>query len=96
MKMDIDDAIAHAEAISICNKNKCGENHRQLAQWLRELKDLREVARQTRASILGWQPDEPTPMRHQMAIAIVRINNALKPNGPGELPASGGSVRPGG
>ena len=91
--MDIDDAIAHAEAISICNKNKCGENHRQLAQWLRELKDLREVARQTRASILGWQPDEPTPMRHQMAIAIGRINNALKPNTDAEQPARAKDTR---
>ena len=36
-----------------------------------------EVLRQVRASILGWQPDEPTPMRHQMALALRRINDVL-------------------
>lgn len=39
--MTIDEAIAHAEW---CADNSCGEcadEHRQLAEWLRELKDLR-------------------------------------------------------
>lgn len=39
--MTIDEAIEHAEW---CAENSCGEcadDHRQLAEWLRELKDLR-------------------------------------------------------
>ena len=32
---------------------------------------------QSRASILGWIPDELTPMAHQMKIALKRINSAL-------------------
>jgi len=39
--------------------------------------DMVECLRQVRASILGWRPDEPTPMRHQMALALQRINRVL-------------------
>lgn len=40
--MTIDEAIEHAEW---CVENSCGEcadDHRQLAEWLRELKELRQ------------------------------------------------------
>ena len=42
MAMSIDEAIQHCEEMALCNKNgECGEEHRQLAEWLSELKRLR-------------------------------------------------------
>ena len=42
MAMSIDEAIQHCEEMALCAKNgECGEEHRQLAEWLRELKRLR-------------------------------------------------------
>lgn len=42
--MTLDEAIKHAEKVAEQNKGcqKCAEEHRQLAEWLRELKELRE------------------------------------------------------
>ena len=40
-EMTLDEAIAHAEERA--DGTPCGENHRQLAEWLKELKKLREV-----------------------------------------------------
>jgi hypothetical protein len=56
---ELDEAIKHAEDVAILNENtckakpysklkrykKCGEEHRQLAEWLKELKQLREQTR---------------------------------------------------
>lgn len=58
-KMTLDEAIKHAEEVMVENLEKskcrnasdpiaikcgeCAEEHRQLAEWLRELKDYREV-----------------------------------------------------
>lgn len=39
--MTLDEAIDHAEKKS--SKTKCGEEHAQLAVWLKELKELRET-----------------------------------------------------
>lgn len=42
MAMSIDEAIQHCEEMALCTKNsECGEEHRQLEEWLRELKRLR-------------------------------------------------------
>ena len=42
MKMSLEDAIKHAEdkakELGCC---ECAEEHKQLAEWLKELKDLR-------------------------------------------------------
>lgn len=45
--MKIDEAIKHAEdTASVCNyKTKCHKEHKQLARWLRELKELRRYVR---------------------------------------------------
>lgn len=45
--MKIDEAIKHAEdTASVCNyKTKCHKEHKQLARWLRELKDRRRQMR---------------------------------------------------
>lgn len=45
-QMTIDEAIQHAEdasqrMLSNCNTHKCGEEHQQLVDWLKELKELR-------------------------------------------------------
>ena len=62
---------------------------RRLSSWFQSKHDLdqhkdRELIQtlvgeliQSRASILGWIPDELTPMAHQMKIALKRINSAL-------------------
>ena len=42
MAMSIDEAIQHCEEMALCTKNsECGEEHRQLEEWLIELKRLR-------------------------------------------------------
>ena len=41
--MTIDEAIKHAEEVAEEKRcEKCGEEHRQLAEWLKELKQLRK------------------------------------------------------
>ena len=39
----LEEAIFHAKAIAEDKCNKCGEEHRQLAVWLEELKQIREI-----------------------------------------------------
>lgn len=39
--MTLDEAIQHCEEIA-CENNECALEHKQLAQWLRELKQLRK------------------------------------------------------
>ena len=41
--MSIDEAIKHAEEVAEEKRcEKCGEEHHQLAEWLKELKQLRK------------------------------------------------------
>ncbi|WP_279325789.1 hypothetical protein [Clostridium thermobutyricum] len=39
--MTLDEAIEHCEEISKIKCDKCGREHKQLADWLKELKNLR-------------------------------------------------------
>ena len=39
--MTLEEAIAHAEEVAASGCGKCAEDHRQLAEWLRELRDRR-------------------------------------------------------
>ena len=42
--MTIDEAIAHAEEVATTTKCKeCAEEHRQLAEWLKELKEKKQA-----------------------------------------------------
>ena len=42
--MTLDEAIKHAEEVAAEKRcEKCGEEHRRLAEWLKELKQLRET-----------------------------------------------------
>lgn len=56
---DIDEAIIHAEQIAkdmeLCNK-ECADDHRQLAEWLKELKERREADK--------WRPISEPPKEH--------------------------------
>lgn len=37
----LDEAIQHCEEI-VCEHNECASEHKQLAEWLKELKELKE------------------------------------------------------
>ena len=39
----LDKAILHAEEVANNNCNECGREHRQLAKWLKELKNYKET-----------------------------------------------------
>lgn len=42
--MTIDEAIKHATEVSeTCDNKECGLDHKQLAKWLEELKELRYI-----------------------------------------------------
>lgn len=43
MKMDLDEAISHAKEVAKGKCDKCGEEHKQLAEWLEELKQYRKL-----------------------------------------------------
>ena len=40
-EMTIEEAIRHAEEVAQCKCDECGNQHRQLANWLKELVVLR-------------------------------------------------------
>jgi len=40
--MTLDEAIKHCEEIAYSKCDKCGEEHKQLAEWLKELKERKE------------------------------------------------------
>ena len=40
--MTIDEAIKHCEEVADSKCDECGAEHRQLAEWLKELKERRE------------------------------------------------------
>lgn len=55
--MTLDEAIEHAEW---CVENSCGEcadDHRQLAEWLRELRDIRSENKTMRKFIQSYVDD---------------------------------------
>lgn len=50
--MTLDEAIKHAQCVADTNCGQCAEDHRQLAEWLKELKELRKH---------GWHPASELP-----------------------------------
>lgn len=42
--MTLDEAIKHCEEKS-CGNNECSKEHKQLAEWLKELKSLKEASK---------------------------------------------------
>ena len=47
--MTLDEAIIHCEDVANSKCDKCGEEHRQLAEWLKELKQTRQVIEDIKA-----------------------------------------------
>lgn len=43
--MSIDEAIEHCEQIAGDNNCECADEHRQLAEWLKELREYKTVSR---------------------------------------------------
>ena len=44
-EMTLDEAIEHAKEIANSQCNECGKQHKQLADWLEELKQYREQSK---------------------------------------------------
>ena len=44
--MTLDEAIAHCEEVSKSACGECAEEHRQLAEWLKELRERRQNDRE--------------------------------------------------
>lgn len=40
--MTLDEAIKHCEEVASCKNDDCGAEHKQLAEWLKKLKEYRE------------------------------------------------------
>jgi len=51
--MRLEEAIKHAEEKS-SEDTPCGRDHKQLAKWLRELKELRKLEKLRAASHRNW------------------------------------------
>ena len=49
--MTLDDAIAHADLVADNCEGECAEDHRQLSEWLQELKQLREERDEMRTNV---------------------------------------------
>ena len=58
MPMSLDEAIKHATDKSYRLTGDCAAEHRQLAEWLRELRDWRNGAR----TLLPQALDRPIPV----------------------------------
>lgn len=41
--MTLDEAIKHAKQVANCECSKCADEHKQLAKWLKELKEYRQL-----------------------------------------------------
>lgn len=71
--MTIDEAIQHAEAVANSTCDECANEHRQLAEWLKELKHRRKEERHGR-----WKEDEDkdiycTNCKHFLYPAEIRM-----------------------
>lgn len=61
--MKLDEAIVHAQEIADKNCDQCAEDHQQLADWLKELKELRK---------LGWHPASEPPEYAEEVIILFK------------------------
>lgn len=74
--MTLDEAIKHAQEIADKSCDQCAEDHRQLAEWLKELKKRR---------MLGWHPASELPVIPEgknwvKVVALVDFgDNTLRP-----------------
>lgn len=61
--MDLDEAIRHAQWVADTNCDQCAEDHRQLVEWLKELKKLRR---------LSWHPASKLPPKSTRIIVCYK------------------------
>ncbi len=59
--MTLDEAIKHAQWVADTNCDQCAEDHKQLAEWLKELKELRKLC---------WHPASELPPEEGEYIVI--------------------------
>lgn len=63
--MTLDEAITHAENVANGGCDECAKEHRQLAEWLSELKMLREE-KQTPKKPIVWEEKGIFPLPAEM------------------------------
>ena len=88
IELTLEEAIAHAE--ECVNDTPCGQNHRQLVDWLKELKEYREgnfgKCKPLRDVLLAIHDELENYVSHKIVVESMClrikniINNALKPN----------------
>lgn len=62
-EMTLDEAIQHAQEVANKGCDQCAKDHQQLADWLKELKELREF---------GWHPaSEKSDIKNGETIIIL-------------------------
>ena len=61
--MTLDEAVAHAEGKA--GTDVCGKNHAQLAEWLKELKSLRETVQTLRNQVRTERQNVEAMQRRQ-------------------------------
>ena len=71
-RLTLDEAIKHCEEKTDCTQ--CGEEHRQLAEWLRELQKHRDLKEQDRLVVL------PEGMNLRKLLEILDGNSSSCPS----------------
>ena len=71
-RLTLDEAIKHCEEKTDCTQ--CGEEHRQLAEWLKELQKYKDLKEQGRMVIL------PDGMNLRKLLEILDGNNSSCPS----------------
>lgn len=71
IKMTLDEAIKHCNEVA-CKHDKCAMEHKQLAEWLKELKELR--------SQTTWKPSEEQMKALNYVVNLMASSESPKEN----------------
>ena len=72
-RLTLDEAIRHCEEKTDCTQ--CGEEHRQLAEWLRELQKYKDLEEQGRLVILP-EDEEKVQALNEKLLELTDITEA--------------------
>ena len=75
-RLTLDEAIRHCEEKTDCTQ--CGEEHRQLAEWLRELQKYKDLEEQGRLVILPEDEEKVQAMNEKLLELTDITEAALK------------------